>query len=128
MKSERGDVDSSRGISMPPGAPPAGTMHKRPRPATEWQRRIEWARQPTGGWKESDYCMTPTGRLARVVSVSGDDGLALQYVHESNAAGRAAVDVTLKRHLCRWLSPREVRGLKMAHNESRTEGGGDAAA
>ena len=128
---------------MIPGAPPPGTLQKRPRPATEWQRRLEWARQPTGGWKEGDFCMTPAGRLGRVVAVR-EDSLALQYVQASKASGldteparpvlqhararRDAEDVRLKRHLCRWLSPREVQSLKRPNNESRTEGGGDAAA
>jgi hypothetical protein len=110
-----------------PGAPPPGTLHKQPRLASEWERRIQWARQPTGGWKQGDYCMTPSGRLGRVVSVS-DDGIALQYVQEECGTGRRAVDVTLKRHLCRWLSPREVRALRQPNGGVKSEGGADAAA
>ena len=109
------------------GAPPPGTLHKQARLASEWDRRIQWARQPTGGWKQGDCCMTPSGRLGRVVSVS-DGGLALQYVQEECGAGRAAVDVTLKMHLCRWLSPREVRALRQPNGAVKSEGGSDAAA
>lgn len=109
-----------------PGAPPPGTLHKRPRPTSDWQRRVEWARQPTGGWKVDDFCMTPSGRLCRVVTI-GESGLELQYVHEECGAGRAAVDVTLKMHLCRWLSLREVKALKQPER-GHFKGGDDAAA
>lgn len=114
---------------MTAGAPPPGTLHKRPKPATEWQRRLEWARQPTGGWKAGDFCMTPSGKLSRVV----DTGrvLALQYVRESGAAYSAAsVDVCLQAYLCRWLSPREVQALRRPDqgSEKTTTGGSDAAA
>ena len=114
---------------MRPGAPPPGTLHKRPRPASDFQRRVEWARQPTGGWKVDDFCMTPSGRLCRVVTV-GESGLELQYVQEESVKGRPAVDVTLKTYLCRWMSAREVRALKQperGHWKKADEGGADAA-
>jgi hypothetical protein len=113
-----------------PGAPPPGTLHKRPRPTSDWQRRVEWARQPTGGWKVDDFCMTPSGSLCRVVTI-GEFGLDLQYVREGGGSRPAAVDVTLKTYLCRWLSAREVRALKQpeqGHWKQGNEGGADAAA
>jgi hypothetical protein len=108
------------------GAPPPGTLQKRPRPANDWQRRVEWARQPAGGWKQDDFCMTPSGRLARVLFVS-EQGLALAYIHESPRR-RAHADVSLKPHLCRWISPREARALKQPNGGVKSEGGADAAA
>jgi hypothetical protein len=114
---------------MIPGAPPPGTLHKRPRPSTAFAAVVERARQPTGGWKEGDRCTTPTGRLARVVAVHGAS-LELRYQQEGNA-GRAAergdtANVTLKAYLCRWLSPREVRSLQQPAYGHRKEGGDDA--
>ena len=115
---------------MTAGAPPPGTLQKRPRATTEWQRRLEWARQPTGGWKAGDFCMTPSGKLSRVVAV--EKGLLLQYVRESGVAYSAqSVDVALQPHLCRWLSPREMRDLKrpdQGNQNNTTDGGADAAA
>lgn len=107
------------------GAPPPGTLHKQTRLASDWQRRIQWARQPAGGWKQGDYCMTPSGRLSRVVGV--EKSLDLQYVRASSTAySPDSVDVSLQRHLCRWLSPREVRALKQP--DRLNQGGADAAA
>ena len=111
---------------MIPGAPPPGTLHKRPRPATEWLRHVERARQPTGGWKVDDYCMTPSGRLSRVVAVG--ETLDLQYVRESGVPySTETVDVTLRPFLCRWLTAREVKALKRPEH-GHQQGGEDAAA
>jgi hypothetical protein len=110
-----------------PGAPPPGTLHKRPRPSTAFAHIVERARQPTGGWKVGDCCMTPTGRLCTVVSVH-ELMLDLQYVQESSTKGRPDVDVSLRPYLCRWLSPREVKALKQPERGYWNEGGTDAAA
>jgi hypothetical protein len=113
-----------------PGAPPPGTMHKRPRPSTAFAHLIERARQPAGGWSLGDHCMTPSGRLCRVVAI-GTAGLDLQYVQESGNVRRPPVDVTLKAYMCRWLSPRDVKALKQperGHWKSPEQGGTDAAA
>jgi hypothetical protein len=112
---------------MIPGAPPPGTLHKRLRPSTAFAAVVERARQPTGGWKVGDHCMTPTGRLCIVVSIDGT-GLSLQYVRERSMRSIPDVDVTLRSYLCRWLSPREIRALEQPAYGHRKEGGDDAAA
>jgi hypothetical protein len=110
-----------------PGAPPPGTLHKRPRPATAFAHIVERARQPTGGWKVGDFCMTPSGRLSRVVTIT-ESGIELRYVQEESVKGRPPVDVTLKAYLCRWLSPRDVKALKQPERGHWKEGGTDADA
>jgi hypothetical protein len=109
-----------------PGAPPPGTLHKRPRPASDYQRRLEWARQPTGGWKVEDFAMTPSGRLCRVVAVN-ESSLELRYIHEGGGSRHMDVDVTLQLRLCRWLSAREVKAFKQPDSGHGKEAG-DAAA
>lgn len=114
---------------MPPGAPPAGTLQKPPRPVSVYARQIQRARQPTGGWKPGDFCMSPSGRLCFVVDLDPHDRLALQYVREDRGAPRRdVVDVTLSPHLCRWLSPRDMQSLRRASTGTSSRGGSDAVA
>lgn len=110
---------------MIPGAPPPGTLHKRLRPASAYARQVQRARQPTGGWNAGDFCLTPTGRLCRVLAVG--DVLQLQYALDNNSFDGEAADLSLRPWLCSWLSPRQVTAIRRPHFLPPGEGA-DAAA